>query len=404
MRLRLTLLLTALLLIGSCTAVSIITKFRGGEPVLPLGESQISFKLQGHKIMVPVRLNDFEREQCFLLDTGAMSAIDLTLADELGLAPGQALPTPNDTVMVYLTEQPLVIGIGEAAVRDLHLVRFDLSNTFRMKKFDGFIGSNLLRHFRVTIDYAQQQLTLGRSGPVEPASGLANDPPLRMSFRSSFPLYFPLLACSLRDGIEAEAMIDSGSPYLLVLPLELLESAVIATGAPYIRGRGPLVKWPFTDDDACYLARLPRFQLGELLLQDLPVVLADLPSGDDHLLLGRDFLAEFVTTLDYPAEEILFSPVGEVEFPRNVTSTGLKLDQKPEGTFVRGFWEGSPAEEAGLVLGDEVVRIDGVAATDYSRQALSDLLNDQSRRSIELALLREGVLQTVEIPLRPLLP
>jgi len=398
------LLLTSLLLIGACTTVSILTKFKRGEPVYPPGDTRISFELQGHKIMVPVRLNDSGPEHRFVLDTGAMSAIDLILADSLGLAPGQALPTPVDTAQVYLTEQPLIVGIGEATVRDLYLVRFDLRNAFRMSDFGGFIGSNLLRHFRVTIDYAQRELTLGRSQPDAPPPGAAAGTSFCMAFESRFPLYFPLLDCALNDSIAAQAMIDTGSPFLLVLPLELLEPAVIAAGAPYLTAKGVMIKWPFTDDDASYLARLPSFRVGELELRELPVLLADLPSDADHLLLGRDFLAPFVTTLDYPVRQVRLDAAGEVEFPRNVTSTGLKVERRDDGTFVRGFWSGSPAAEAGLRPGDEVVRIDGLPVADFSRRELSDLFKDQSRKSIALVLLREGEQLAVEIPLRPLLP
>lgn len=191
MKFRLTVLLSSCLLISACTAISILTKFRRGEPVFSPADSRISFELQGHKIMVPVRIDSSNREYSFLFDTGAMSAIDIALADSLGLLPGQPLPTPIDTLSVYLTERPLTLSLAEVAVRDLFLVRFDMSNIFRMRKVGGFIGSDLVRHFCVTIDYAQRELTLGRDYPEGLAEGLEDGSLQRLEMKIAFSSIFP---------------------------------------------------------------------------------------------------------------------------------------------------------------------------------------------------------------------
>ena len=400
MKPRITLLLLTILLLAACTTMSIVTKFKRGEPVFPRKAAVIEFKLQGHKIMVPVGINDAESEYSFLLDTGAMSAIALDLADSLGLGPGLRLPTPVDSVEIYLTKEPLSVYLGGAAVEGVFLARLDFDTIFRIGGIDGFLGSNLLRHFCVALDYDREELILSRDYP----EWVSKEPHYRLDLETKFPLYFPLVNCTLNNSLTTQAMIDTGAPDLLVLPLSLFEEVVLASGAEYIGAAGVVAKWPFTTSDECYLARLPSCRLGELSLTDLPVLVAELPSTADHLLLGKGFLDRFQLLLNYPRSELLLMTSIEPQFPDNIISTGLKVERREGRTLVRGYWLGSPADRCEIKVGDELVSIAGQETVALTMDEIRELLDDERSAVADLVIRRDGVNQRLELPREPLLP
>jgi predicted aspartyl protease len=400
MRTRTLFLLLILLLLSSCTVMSILTKFKRGEPVYPLKAAVIDFDLQGHKILLPVGVNAGDMEHTFLFDTGAMTAISIRLADSLGLAPGVALPTPIDSIEVHLTEKPLSVNLPGVSVEDMYLVRFDFSKTFKISQVQGFIGSNLLRHFCVLIDYSQRQLILSRDYP----EWVSKVPSFHLDMKTSFPLYFPVIECTLNDHLPAEGMLDTGSPFLLVIPLELFEETILDSGADYIAAEGVMVKWPYTTSDDCYLARLPSISFGELHLTDIPVVIADLPSAGEHMLLGKDFLDQFQTVLNYPESELLLVPLGEPQFPDNLISTGLKVTRREDKTVVRGFWQGSSADRQGVRVGDELLEIAGHKTADLTMNEVREFLTDEAAAFVEVIIEQDGENRLLTLTREPLLP
>ena len=400
MKFRTTSLLLILLLLTACTTISIVTKFKRGDPIYPRKATVIEFELQRHKIMLPVGINNSGLSHNFLFDTGAMSAISIRLADSLGLAPGVALPTPVDSVKVHLTREPLSVNLPGVSVEDMFLVRFDFSNTFKISQVEGFIGSNLLRHFCVTIDYNLQQLVISRSYP----EWVSKVPSYRLDMTTSFPLYFPLIDCTLNDSLAAKAMIDTGSPFLLVLPLEMFEEVVLASGADYIEASGVMAKWPYTTSDDCYLARLPHISFGELQLTDIPVLFADLPSSSERLLLGKDFLDQFKTVLNYPESELLLVPSGKPQFPDNLISTGLKVSRRDGKIIVRGFWQGSSADRQGIQIDDELLEIAGFKTADLNLDEIRGFLADEDVTVVEVVISHDGEIRSLNLPREPLLP
>jgi len=398
-KLRTTILLLTLLLLAACTTISIVSRFKRGEPVYPKKAAVIQFELQRHKIIVPVGINDSGSSHNFLFDTGAMGAISIRLADSLGLDPGLALPTPVDSLKAYLTTQPVSVQLPGAAVEDVFLVRFDFTDTFPIHGIEGFIGSNLLRYFCVSLDYDRRELILSRDYP----EWVSKVPHYQLQLEATFPLYFPLIECTLNDNLSAQAMIDTGAPDLLTIPLELFEDVVLASGAEHIAGVGVVAKWPFTTSDDCYLARLPGCRFGDLLLTDIPVLVADLPSSD-HLLLGKAFMDQFLTLINYPESELLLVKRNEPHFEDNIVSTGLKVAREEDRTFVRGFWQGSPADRNGIQVGDELIGIAGFGADVLSLDEINGFLTDEAASVVELVITHDGEIQSLSLPREPLLP
>jgi predicted aspartyl protease len=152
--------LTFVLLLGSCIGIS-----QPGDVAPEPGE--VRFELAGPggvALVVPVRVNGAGPFP-FVLDTGAtLTCIDETLAREL------ALPDAKGTVALGggirgIGPMRLValdsVALGDATVRDLRGCTVDLT-AMRTAGLDvrGLLGLNVLREYRLTVDFARRIVRL----------------------------------------------------------------------------------------------------------------------------------------------------------------------------------------------------------------------------------------------------
>lgn len=222
----------------SCTQLAMLNKFRSGSPIHSKGITAIPFELGGHLILMPVRINDCEKEYTFFLDTCAQTIIDLRVASDLHIENGRELPLPDETMPeAFLSKTNVDISLGNAQVRDLKVLLLDLSSWRKSgRSIDGVVGSDFLRFFRVTIDYRERMVLLEQSRKAEngssttriPAGGSTPDAAAStgtavldnkgyaMSCATSFPLRFPTVRCRLDGDIVSEALLDTGSPFAIV--------------------------------------------------------------------------------------------------------------------------------------------------------------------------------------------
>jgi hypothetical protein len=417
-------LLSMLTLTSGCTQLAMFTMLRTGNPVRLETTSAIPFELVGHKILVPIRINGGEREFTFFLDTCGPTIIDLSVAGELHLEKGREIPL-NDDSKAFLTDKKADISLGDAQVEDLRLLMMDMGIFQKSagRSIHGIVGSNFLRHFRVTFDYRAKQLVLEQSSAEKSSSAkqvyLGNSPPdaesgtgvvllgnggYTIPCSKRFPLHWPTVQCRLDGDITAEALLDTGSPYAIAAPVSLIEKQDFTQERPLLESEGIFVKWPGAYADSLernYLARLDSFQIGDLQITNLPVIYANTGS----ILLGKGFLSRYVVTIDYPAEELTLLPYSDTNFDRNLFSTGLRLkSEKPGRTVVKGFWKGSPADREGLRPGDEVLSINSTATGDLTDREISRLLNDDAITVIDLVVKEGDSARRVSLKKEMLLP
>ncbi|MFH1851328.1 MAG: PDZ domain-containing protein, partial [Candidatus Neomarinimicrobiota bacterium] len=147
-----------------------------------------------------------------------------------------------------------------------------------------------------------------------------------------------------------------------------------------------------------YLWRVQKLELGELELTNLPVIFAELPNQLKTALIGKDLLDKFLITINYPEGDLILIPKGNHDLKTNIFSTGLALRKdKHNKTYVRGFWEDSPADNNSLQPADEIYAINNVETAELSIKEINAILENEQIHSIELKIkdgdnIRETVL------------
>jgi len=336
----------------------------------------IPFELMEHLIVLKCKINGSAKSYTFVLDTGGLTFIDRKVAEELGLK----------------------IRGNMAKMDKLEMGEVSIPNIFAFMGFDfkeferrgipvyGIIGSNLLERFKVTLDYRKQKVILspGKEDTEEAARGY------RFKFTNHQVNNAPMIGCTINGTISVETMVDTGQPYSVVLPLDYLDNMGVKDDSLLVKSKGVMIKWPGTKTIDVYLGRIERFALGSLKIENLLCCFAELPPLLSVPLLGKDYLCQFLITIDYPNDEILFVPYENAQFVKDMFSFGMNLSKGENKTIVvDGLWTGGPADKAGIRVGDEIVACNGKNFNGDAIFELRQLIGDENVKEAALVVKNE---------------
>ena len=344
---------------------------RGGET-----EGTIPFRMVGHMILVTAKIDDSPNEYNFIVDTGGATFVAKDVAEDLGLK--QMGP--------------------QAKISTLHLPGFPIENVFCFTTFDfslfkalgipihGIIGSSLLERFKVTLDYKAGTIMLSQDTRQleKPDRGML------LKFRNHPVNNAPLVEMEV-NGKAVEAMIDTGQPYPLVIPIETFEEYGRDDFDGCIKSKGLMEKWPSTKVDFNYLVRLKKVQMGGSAFPNFLCLFGDLPKVLSMPLVGSDFLSQFVLVINFPGDEMQMVPHDDFHLKNNLFSVGINVElSEKEEVLVEGIWEKSPAEKAGILAGDRIVSFNSKAVGPDNMLELQNALRDDNIKSLNLELISGG--------------
>jgi hypothetical protein len=367
----------------------------------------VPFHLNGTAIVLPVQIGSSDT-LWFALDTGAgHGSVNQPVADRLGLALGPRSTAQGAAGSVESRQlKPYDLRLG-----DIHL-HIEQGSTFPLvglaprmgHRMDGIVGSELFRRYVVEIDYAHSTLRL-----YEPSSFHYEGTGERLPLTFTYNLPYVHAAIDLSDGrrLEGRFVIDSGSSQSVILmPLFTGQEKIAATVTKTVAITGQAVG----GQTPSLTGRLGALEMGRLRLEK-PLV--SLPQGGPaHFAaegsagnIGGSILKKFRCTFDYSREEMILEPVSDLAEPVPFDASGLVLITQGaafDTIVVSRIVPQSPAEEAGIQVGDRLVSIDGTPAADVGVIRLRERLR-KTGDSVTLALERGTRTWTVPLRLRDLL-
>jgi len=336
------------------------------------GDMKIPFTDLSHHILVHAKIDSSESSFNFIIDTGGATFVDIDVVKQLGLkeqgpmAKISTLDLSGNLIKNVFCFTTFNFDIFRPAGTPIH----------------GIIGSNLMERYKVTFDYQANIVTFSEdTAALQPL-----DDELYFTFRNHPINNAPIIKIKVNQD-TIEGMIDTGQPYPVVLPLNYFEHFEKSDNTGLIRSKGVMIKWPQTAPDHNYLARLTSCEIGNMKLTDVICVFAELPPLLSMPLIGADLLSQYTMIINYPKDEMVLIPVPDIHFVDNIYSAGVNLNISEGGEiFVEGIWEGSPADEANIQAGDQVVSFDSTMTTPENLHELMQLLHDDEAKSITLEM------------------
>lgn len=371
---------------------------------------EVPFRFEQNKIVVPLSVNGSPPLD-FVFDSGASvsvlfaSRIDDELVQDLDLriiGPAQVTGAGGGGVGGMDTAWDVRLEIGGLRVTSVPLavLRDELPSSELGEQ--GIVGRDLLDHWVVTVDWQRRRL---RFTEPEQFQAPTTAQSLPLTYRDGHVFVDAEVDLGGQRRRPVRLVVDSGAFHALALdardwgslPMPHLDDALLGRGlAGDIRGG---------------IGRASSLRLGTTVLRDVlvrypgPEVIEVIAVGSDGNL-GAEVLRRFVVTFDYPHRRLLLEPTAALAEPFAFSTAGFAVRAAftEAGTArIEDVYADSPATEAGLRRGDEVLRINGQRPAELGMDAFRALLQGPPRTVLTLEVQRGTSVRSVELTLRRLL-
>jgi len=293
-----------------------------------------------------------------VFDTGSVDLLSASVAKELGLSvegETQTFAADGGNFDSKITRLR-TLEIGGLIVRDqvFHVISApsDGEDTPQIA-----IGYELMRRLVVKIDYEHDQLTF-YNAPTFKYSGGGVEVPMRVKG-------LLLEAEGSVDGVPATFALDSGNEVAFSLDGGFVKqnNLIARLGAHYHGYSGRSYGGPLPE---AYYVRLKTLGIGGAEVHDLITNLSAGEPGPGGFAgnVGRSVLRQFNATFDCMRGKLYLEKNANWGKPGIFNRAGIVIDPVDQGEKVMTVLPGSPAEAAGLAVGDVITKIDGHAPSD----------------------------------------
>jgi len=362
--------------------------------------SCISFDTTGVQIVMPGSVKG--QAMWFTLDTGASgSVMDSARAAGVGLqatghfhsfgAGGQAEGSQVDSVTVALPGFEM---------RDLRLTTLDLRALSAQAghSMDGILGHEVFENCVVEVDYLHGCVTLHDANKYRYTGKGASVP---LEFKENHPYVTASITVPGGRTLTGQFVIDTGSGGTLILAPDVVakENLIQAAGrtiSSRAHGVGGVIETK--------IGRIERLDLGPYSFANPTVTFQ--PPGAGYISapgtlgnIGGNVLNRFTVIFDYKHRRMILEPNAKLGMPFDVDMTGMSVVSTPpdyHNARVQRVMDDSPAAGAGVQVGDEIEKVNGVAVSDLGIAKLRRMMKvENSDLQLELKRGAEPVKVTI---------
>lgn len=375
--------------------------------------TRIPFQMHANLIIVPVHVNESDTLH-FILDTGVSSVIitnpnaiknqrlNFTRRVQLtGAGEGESLMA---SVAIGNT-----IGMGKMQATFQNIVVLE-EDVLHLSEYvgipiDGIFGYEVFNNFVVSIDFINRELLLTK--------------PEKYKYRTRYGDKYPIIIEDTKPYADVIALVEDGRE----LPIRV----VIDTGAGHAllidKSRDNKIQLPEKVLRAQLgrglngvingsLGRIDKVRFGKYELAD---VLASFPDSLSFGMkfasrnerqgnIGCELLRRFHVTFNYTEKYMVLKPIKrrmKETFEHDMSGMEIRAKGKDLNVYViEKIVEESPAWEAGLQEGDELLYINNQSSKDLIISEVYKLLQKKEGKEITLLVRRNGTIQLAKFQLK----
>jgi predicted aspartyl protease len=326
----------------------------------------------GGPILLPITFID--KELLFLLDTGSSHTVyDVSIKHELGKVKRiENALTFGSPIKAEVYDAPDAF-LGPLNLKDSNEVfclDLKMLSLIDGKTISGIIGMNFLKRHIIQIDFDQGTLSF-----LQPVEDQHPDWGIELLLKFDTPGW-PYITGEILESINANFVIDTGSNSTGALGSEIFDQilsekelktskTLFATASGVIQNRE---------------CRIDSFSIGSFEYKEL------IFSEANWSCLGLLFLSRHTVTFDFPNSRIYLKKAKDFKKMDETDMSGLHLLRIANQTVVYSVDENSPAQKAGIVPKDIILKVNEKDAGKYDMWELRRLLMSKDKRNITMAI------------------
>jgi len=373
-----------LLLLAGCSMFKNIKLFKAGEMANESFYETVDFEQRKGFIIIKARVNGEERE--FILDSGAPNLISKSLAEQLGLttaSEGRAVDSKGQIgVLEIVTIDTITIGSLSFANTAAMVFELDSITDMHCMGVDGLIGANLMRHAIWEINFEDKKIIL-----TDDLSRLKND-------NNSIAVDFttdvqgtPYFHAQLGENKLKNIMFDLGSAGSISVPYKTFNKIIETEKATVLRGYGARSYGIFGHCfDTSYSALTRQLQFGQMNMDS--IVISSDKNSKAHPILGTNILRDYNFILNWQEKQILFKVKNKNT--RDKRSFGFGFGLQGNKLFVMYVFEDSPAGNAGIIAGSQILEIYGQNVEQLTVDGYCSLTAEKYKEETLYLSIKEG--------------
>lgn len=358
-------------------------------------------QLTGGIIIMQAKLGDFPDTLNFVLDTGSSGiSLDSATASYLGLKPEPTDKTIRGIAGIknvsFLYNQKLKFPGLTIDSLNFHINDYSILTAVYGEQIDGIIGYAVLSRYILKIDYDSVNVSFWTRGTIRyPRGGYLLHPSINQ-------LVTQPLRVKDESTINSRFLFDLGAGLCMLYSRDFDEdsSFIAKKRKRYIKqgeGLGGKVDMELT--------LVKEIKIGPYRFRSVPVFIFDDEFNVTSYpqmggLLGNDIMRRFNVTLNYAKSEIYIVPNKHYNEPFDYSYCGMELYLVNGKIVVGDVAKGSPAEEAGLKEGDEVVAVNKNFSQNLNQYKVA---LQTPNEKVKLILIRDGKLFDVEFRVKSII-
>lgn len=374
---------------------------------------EIPFKSYNNLIVIPVKLKNNTS-----LDLILDSSIEHTILTDKGVGDGAGLnyarkillgKTPETVYYGFAAFDAQLSIAGLASTPEMHsilVLETDYLNLVSLagSKVDGIIGYDIFKSFVVEIDNSQSNLILHDPKSFEKPKGFQSIP---MTVKNRKPYANASIVYEDWQEKTKSFMLKTGASHAL-----FFEDDSVEFHLPYKNIEIP-VGQAFGGEIMGHLGRLRSLSLGRFEFEDplatfaKPEVIAGQNTSQNRGSIGQGLLQRFNLIFDYH-NGVLYLKKNPTNFDQSFEfdMSGVKIDvlNKPNYIFqVADVRSPSAASKAGMLIGDQIISINGEVLTIENYPRYLQLFHSKLGKKVSFVVKRGDQNVTIEYRLSRLI-
>ncbi len=358
-------------------------------------------QLTGGIVILQAKVAEYPDTLNFILDTGSSGiSLDSTTVDYLGMQPEATERTIRGIAGIrkvsFLYNKKLHFPGLSVDSLDFHINDYAILTAVYGVRIDGIIGYSFISRYILKLDYDSLMLGVFTKGTIRyPRGGYL----LKPTFNK---LVTQPLRIKDAKTISSRFLFDLGAGLCMLLSRDFVEDSTIINSKRkrWVKegeGLGGKVDMELTV--------VKEVKVGPYKFRNVPVFIFDDVYNVTSYpymggLIGNDILRRFNVILNYAEGDIYLSPNTHFHDLFDYSYSGVELYLIEGIIFVGDVAKGSPAEEAGLKEGDQVLAVNKNFSQNLNQYKIALQVPNEK---VKIVFRREGVIMEAEFRVKSIL-